>query len=460
MKNSDWVQKYIDKLLSCDIKNDSLALRDEKMPYINMPFYKYCYVTEDEKRSNDTVDYALENFKNDELYFQNPAKFNDPFDCYLGFSQTQVIRDLLYKELIRKKIYTNQMRKAVDMFFSDETLGNVNADDILTEENCNEFITDVLPLLSASFDEDTELVNNIFSSIQFNNDTKKLFIKIAKNTLTIHDKQKIVDLFFENKKFVEYLKSKIVSEDKDFIIKATIHDMKIKIENNPDSFMNDKDGEIFSSLDFFNIIANAIIPSDTIPELNTVKNSFNAIANEALRRSREIITDQFRITCLSERMDSPLMWSHYANKHYGFCLEYDFTHTMIKRYPDLIQAQLMLFPVNYSNKRPLISKALFDSETKLSYLKNKQLPPKIINNIIHGLLFKSEDWKYEKEWRILQLKDNKFTMKLPTARKVFLGANMEESAKRRVIEIAQKKKIPIFQMYLKMDQYKFDYFKI
>lgn len=77
-----------------------------------------------------------------------------------------------------------------------------------------------------------------------------------------------------------------------------------------------------------------------------------------------------------------------------------------------------------------------------------------------GLLNKSEDWAYEREWRILKLKSKKPTMKLPPARKVFLGANMEEEAKRKIIEIAQKKKIPVFQMYLKMDQYKFDYYKI
>jgi hypothetical protein len=133
---------------------------------------------------------------------------------------------------------------------------------------------------------------------------------------------------------------------------------------------------------------------------------------------------------------------------------------MIKKYPDLVMAQLMLFPVIYSRKRPLISKAFFNSKTKLNYLKSKKLPPNLINNIMLGLLHKSEDWEYEGEWRILQLKSDKPTMKLPPARKVFLGANMEDKAKHKVIEIAQKKKIPVFQMYLKMDQYKFDYYKV
>jgi hypothetical protein len=49
MENKEWVKQYIDKLLSSDLTKDSILLRNEKMPYINMPLYKYCYVIEEEK---------------------------------------------------------------------------------------------------------------------------------------------------------------------------------------------------------------------------------------------------------------------------------------------------------------------------------------------------------------------------------------------------------------------------
>ena len=51
-------------------------------------------------------------------------------------------------------------------------------------------------------------------------------------------------------------------------------------------------------------------------------------------------------------------------------------------------------------------------------------------------------------------------MKLPKARKVFLGANMEEETKQRIIGIAKKKEIPVFQMYLIADKYKFDCYRV
>jgi len=51
-------------------------------------------------------------------------------------------------------------------------------------------------------------------------------------------------------------------------------------------------------------------------------------------------------------------------------------------------------------------------------------------------------------------------MRLPKAKKVFFGANIEENALIRIIEIANKKNIPVYQMFLKSDKYKFDYYQV
>lgn len=79
---------------------------------------------------------------------------------------------------------------------------------------------------------------------------------------------------------------------------------------------------------------------------------------------------------------------------------------------------------------------------------------------MYGLLCKSEDWAYEKEWRIFQLPTEAPTMRLPKARKVFLGTNMEKTARDRVVQIAQKKHIPVFQMFLRSDKYRFDFYQV
>ena len=79
---------------------------------------------------------------------------------------------------------------------------------------------------------------------------------------------------------------------------------------------------------------------------------------------------------------------------------------------------------------------------------------------MYGQLFKSEDWTYEIEWRIFKQPSETPVMRLPKAKKVFFGANIEENALIRIIEIANKKNIPVYQMFLKSDKYKFDYYQV
>lgn len=110
--------------------------------------------------------------------------------------------------------------------------------------------------------------------------------------------------------------------------------------------------------------------------------SIKDIANSRIMRrlARYIVyfKKHTRIACFSEDVYSILMWSHYANKHKGFCIEYDFH--FINELKDLIS------PVVYSNDRYDLSKALAYRES------NKML--------YNSFFFKFSEWSYEKEWRI------------------------------------------------------------
>ena len=81
--------------------------------------------------------------------------------------------------------------------------------------------------------------------------------------------------------------------------------------------------------------------------------------------------------CLSEVNDEILMWSHYADKHRGYCLMFAATDET----PFFGEAQRVI----YSENLPVID---------------------IVNDTAHDkatktLLTKCVDWKYEKEWRIV-----------------------------------------------------------
>lgn len=453
-----WVKEYIHKLFEENFKDNAHSLRDEKLQHINRPFYKYCYVCENANRNESTIDYNIENFKNEVLFFQNPSKFNDPFDCFLGFSQTQLIKDLLLQEMRRKKQLTPALRNLVNSLFeTNSAISEIN------QSQVNDFLSSVKELLNSTVDDDPAFsyIPKLLSSLAEKD--LNLLNRLLTGNLTIIDKQNIIDFIFDNSYFHDYFISQISPENADFIYDAVKHDMKLKIENLPQNdFLNEgEDGASFSVLSYL-LNLSTLLKSDefTTEDLNNIKQKYDVAAKEILIKGRKLISEQFRITCLSERMDSPLMWSHYANKHYGFCLEYDFTLTMTSmRYRDLPTAQIMLFPVIYSNERPLLSKALFDSKNAYKYLKSKKLPPQALEKLMYGLLVKSNDWEYEKEWRIFQI-TGETTMKLPKPRKLFLGANMEEEAKQKLILIAKEKHIPVIQMFLKADKYNFDYYQI
>jgi len=460
MLDTSWVRPFIHNLFSGD-SNKADKYMSEKMKYINKPFYKYCYVCEEAKRTEDTIDYNILNFENDELFFQNPNLFNDPFDCYLGFSQIEMIKDLLVSSMKQQKKYTPQMRKAINDFFRNDT-SDISYE-ALDGEPLRSIVETIITTVSSSIvnGESEQAFVSEMMGLLTNDKNLPLFLKLIQNKLTIADQQEIIDIMYDNKSFCEYTKSSLENpEHSEMILKMARHDMKLKVETHPDSFLSGNGTETFQLFDFFAMLIDATMGKEKLPELDEIKKQFSDLSSSAMEKSRKLISEQCKVTCLSEKMDSPLMWSHYANKHFGFCLEYDFTHSMINRYPDLNMAKIMLLPVIYSEKRPLLSKMVTDTKFKIEYMRTKKMPNAIIESIVYGLLFKSPDWAYEHEWRIIGVNMNKPTMKLPPARKLFLGANIEENTKCRLIEIANKKHIPVYQMYLSSDKYKFEYYKV
>ena len=90
------------------------------------------------------------------------------------------------------------------------------------------------------------------------------------------------------------------------------------------------------------------------------------------------------IACLSESDDSLLMWAHYANNHYGMCVEYELME--INR-----QLEFTPVPIIYSERR-----ACLDS------LNPDTVERDTTKVFIESLTTKSLEWRYEKEWRIIR----------------------------------------------------------
>ena len=86
------------------------------------------------------------------------------------------------------------------------------------------------------------------------------------------------------------------------------------------------------------------------------------------------VRDAMGVYSLSARMDSPLLWSHYADSHHGLCIGFN---------PDA-------YPFN-------IAQCVEYSQLRNAVNPFKQDPNQILTN---SILQKSEDWTYEAEWRI------------------------------------------------------------
>ena len=283
-----------------------IDLREEKIKNIPNQLYKYYSIIENEKRTAGIIDYYIDNFENDTIYFQCPLRFNDPFDCYLGASFSKQILEISYSFI------TDKMKNAI-----------VNGD----YSNLNEA------------------------------ETKRI------------------------KSFEEF---------------------------------------------------------------------YNTNANQLLQIFRDAVKELVKITCFSKNLYSPLMWAHYANKHYGFCLEYDFSLTVDvtnDTFSNLLKAQLMLFPVSYRKERMLINDLMNLPNLQDIHLRNSE--------ILFSMLTKSDHWAYEDEWRILLFNDNN-SLKLPPPKKIYLGHNIENAALERIQNIAKEKNnIPVYKMQLTNDQYGF-----
>ncbi|SHI86706.1 Protein of unknown function [Hymenobacter daecheongensis DSM 21074] len=123
------------------------------------------------------------------------------------------------------------------------------------------------------------------------------------------------------------------------------------------------------------------------------------------------------VCCFSRNNSSILMWSHYANSHRGFCLEF------ISDIPDGIHP----LDVHYTSDFQTLNFHLFADDS--------------IANMIYT---KSSQWAYEEELRLLgtNLKNNeqrKMSFNKSSLKSVYLGVNCELSTLDKIKEILSHK---------------------
>lgn len=128
--------------------------------------------------------------------------------------------------------------------------------------------------------------------------------------------------------------------------------------------------------------------------------------------------NQYKILSLSEDPKNPIMWAHYANNYYGMCFEFE-----LKKHIEKVHK------VSYIEHQ---FDTIYDPEDD-----------EFIKAIEKSLLCKSNNWSYEKEYRIIT-KENEsfFYFDQFELTGIILGHRVVCS--QGILNLAKEKNIPIY----------------
>lgn len=144
-----------------------------------------------------------------------------------------------------------------------------------------------------------------------------------------------------------------------------------------------------------------------------------------------------KICSFTTSNDNLLMWSHYANEHKGFCIEYELPSSPID------ELRRFLYPVFYK-------KEIFKTQS-LNLKPEQQWAQALIAS-----LFKSKDWSYENEWRLILIGGiggDFYPMPKPSA--VYLGSKIEDNELYNVlIDELKNNEIKTYKMKISNQKFK------
>ena len=141
--------------------------------------------------------------------------------------------------------------------------------------------------------------------------------------------------------------------------------------------------------------------------------------NEQFKNVHARMRQKCGIACFSESNENLLMWSHYAGRGKGFCVAFDTGD-------DMVFADERVYPVIYSEK-PV------DANTYNMWAQGEY------TSFVEVLRYKSKDWAYEKEGRLITEEKCEEFYKTKTLKAVYFGTEAEESTKNKIRAIVQEK---------------------
>lgn len=372
--------------------------------------YKYRSVNE----------HSLSNLKEGTLFCAAPSSFNDPFDCQIGLDIKSYFGDLFNEELAPVESYLEKFKRVCSGEISITACSEHEQSVFQSWQNSNNLMPflnecrtnnvdpcDLGIMLLGNFNIVVELMLPLLSNEQLKtqmSSSLKLFPSLL-SRMTPEGKLLITQ---ENATYEDFARSLGIQDDADEITLTRL----MYQSQRPDD-------------------ASAAIKMDT--DLARV----NA-------EMKEVMDKNYRVGCLCTDYKNRLMWSHYADGHKGFCIEYDFSVPCKER------GELLVLPVVYSRERPK-----FPWNVVLAADKNSDaVKSDGARAMIQSLVTKDDAWQYEDEWRIITLQSSGIeNVKMPPISCIYVGALCPEEHKAMLYQIAQTHNIPIKQMTIDRGEY-------
>ena len=333
-------------------------------------------------RSFDKDGYSLKNLEEGTLHCSLVEAFNDPFDSKFGYSFETLYKEMSrdYEKEISEKMYI--FEQAID-FWEAFKKENADKDKISLEDNKKNIIQ---LIMIALLDGDSKQYNGVDEGL-----LKLILVNMNEQSMDM--------LANEDFNMNEFAIANGISKDVDEISLIS---------------------EVWKKL---------------CPQFKKILEKVLEIFCDKCGEIDSCINKLYLVGCLSSDFKNRLMWSHYADCHKGFCIEYDFSVL------EKIQNDQYLLPVLYDNKRPLFpwNIAFDQSESSMKDAQKK---------ILLSLLTKDNVWSYEKEWRIFIRKQRSSELIMPPITCIYSGARIDNESKNSIINIANKHNIPVKQMQL------------
>ena len=195
-------------------------------------------------------------------------------------------------------------------------------------------------------------------------------------------------------------------------------------------------------------------------EFNKKQNMSSRTLQKLLEENSSVYVEELKqylhkgiyFICLSSSNKINSLWAHYADNHRGICIEYDMNDCGDKKF-----LKDSCFKIEY------VKKSDYTRDIKIhikydTYSRNWMLKP---------FLRKSEEWNYEKEWRIILTEDDiqknsrfhpyKPYIEFFKPSAVYMGLNINDKNEDLLKEICEIKRVPLYRAKKNNRSFDFDF---